>query len=327
MAQRIRIVCLAVASLLALQSSPAFSQDRESLFASPYESDRSGSPPRRTQSGDALERAERQDQLLNFDAETSPDHGASIDERLMSLVKDNTVGVRYEEREAYLRVLRLAHDVPIHRLERFATDLRNERYEAVPSYQARPAQEFPQVVDLFTHPDFYRGRPVTIKGTLRKLTKFDVGRNSLDLDQAYEGWVYTPDSQGNPVVVVFTSKDDRLPVKGDLQEEVRLTGYFFKMYGYEAFDATRKAPLILAGEMEFIPHRTRSAYSPVQTEWYVATGLAFLLGCYLVWQTNLRELPAAPPLKVDPDFNHFPPRLHPAIEPDASHLIAEPEDS
>jgi hypothetical protein len=226
-----------------------------------------------------------------------------------------------------MRVLRLAHEVPIHALQRFATDLRNERYESEPSYRQRAYHDFPQVIDLFAHPEFYRGRPVTLRGTLRKVTKFDLGKNSLDLDQAYEGWLYTSDCQGNPVVVVFTSKDDRIPVKGDIQEEVSFTGYFFKMYGYEAYDTTRKAPLILAGEVESIPHSYRPVYHSVRTEWYVATALAFLIGCYLVWQTNLREFPTRPSLKVDPDFNHFPPRQHPATETQLSHSIAEPEDS
>jgi hypothetical protein len=180
---------------------------------------------------------------------------------------------------------------------------------------------------LFTRPDVYRGRPVTIHGVMRKLTRFDLGENSLGLDEAYEGWVYTSDSQGHPVVVIFTSKDERLPVKGDLQEEVRFTGYFFKMYGYEAVDTARKAPLILAGEVECVPHPYRSAYQPIGIEWYALATLAFLIGWYMLWLVNRREMPPRPLPQVEPDFNHFPPLEHPVTDPSLPHAVVETEDS
>ena len=212
---------------------------------------------------DEMVELRRRELLQDFDAETSLDHGESIHPRLMHSVIDNTLGVRYEEREAYLRILRHSKRCPLRRLQKFAAEIRNERRETTPGYKQRRNQDFPQFIDLFTHPEFYRGRPVTIHGVMRKLTKFDLGKNSLDLESAYEGWVYTPDSQGNPIVVIFTSKDDRLPVNGDIQEEVQFTGYYFKMYGYDAEDAKRKAPMIIAGEVEWTPHPYKAVYRPI----------------------------------------------------------------
>ena len=268
-----------------------------------------------------------QDLLRDFNEQTSLDQGESIHAKLMLSVKDNTIGVRYEEREAYLRVLKLAQEIPRSRLERFATEIRAERRTMVPSYKRIPAHDFPQFVDLFTHPDFYRGRPVTIHGIMRKLTKFDVGRNSLGLKHAYEGWIYTGDSQGNPVVVVFTHKDDLLPVQGDIQEEVKFTGYYFKMYGYDAQDTTRKAPMIIAGEVEVFPHPYQSAYPNIELHWYLAAALGFFLLCYIVWQSNRHEMPPRPRSMVEPDFTHFPPREHLALDPFLHHTPTETEDS
>jgi len=84
-------------------------------------------------------RVKQQDMLLNFDAETSPDHGESIDERLMHTVKDNTLGVRYEERGAYLRILRLAQEVPLRRQERFATEIRADDIKMSPAITVGPS--------------------------------------------------------------------------------------------------------------------------------------------------------------------------------------------
>jgi hypothetical protein len=282
---------------------------------------------RRRPTDDEIVRQRQRELLLDFDEPPSLDHGQSVHPRLMKTVKDNTEGIRFEEREAYLRVLRLATEVPLRRQQQFAADLRAERRELDPTYKQRKPQDFPQFYDLFMHPEYYRGRPVTLRGTMRKLTKFELGKNSVGLDQAYEGWVYPSDSKGHPAVVVFTSKDDRLPVKGDIQEEVEFTGYFFKMYRYDAQDVSRRAPLILAAEVEWIPHPYKAVYKPWGIEWYALATLGFLLTAYVIWQVNRKEMPPFPPMEIEPDFTHFPPREHPAPDPLLPHSVTETEDS
>lgn len=322
-----RVVCTACAIALAWQPCVSPAQDSDSVFTADRRNERVEGRPRRPLTEDEMVEMRRRELLQDFDEETTLDHGESIHPQLMETVKDNTLGVRYEEREAYLRILRLSQEVPLRRQQRFAAQIRSERRELSPSYRRRKMEDFPQFVDLFTHPEFYRGRPVTIHGVMRKLTKFDLGKNSLDLDQAYEGWVYTADSQSNPAVVVFTSKDERLPVNGDIQEEVQFTGYFFKMYGYDAEDAKRIAPMIIAGEVEWTPHPYKAVYHHNSVFWYGATALAFLIGCYMVWQTNRREMPPRPLPQIEPDFTHLPPREHPAPDPFLPRSMTEPEDS
>lgn len=317
------IACASFVCALIGGSQNLIGQDRSRMFTA----DRSDSAPRRPLTEEELIERERQELVQDFDAATSLDNGESINPELMKTIRDNSKGVRFEERAAYLRILRLAHDIPLKRLERFAAKIRWEQRETTPAYRQKRVEDFPQFVDLFTRPDVYRGRPVTIHGVMRKLTRFELGDNKLGLDQAYEGWVYTPDSQGNPIVVVFTSKDERLPVQGDLQEEVKFTGYFFKMYGYDAHDTARKAPLIIAGDVESIPHPYKTAYQRIGIEWYALTGMAFLLGMYMWWQTNRREMPPRPLSQVEPDFNHFPPLEHPAPDPTLPQTVVETEDS
>ncbi|RLS81006.1 MAG: hypothetical protein DWI02_04540 [Planctomycetota bacterium] len=330
----IRILCAVGALILAwelsvinaLQPSSTFARDQADDPADENRQEESGGM-RRPLTEDEMVEQRRQELLFDFNDPPSLDHGESVHPRLMQTVKDNTIGVRYEEREAYLRVLRLASEVPLRRQEQFAAEIRTERRTLNPSYKRRRPDEFPQFADLFTHPEFYRGRPVTLRGVMRKLTKFELGKNKLGLDEAYEGWVYTSDSQGNPAVVIFTSKDDQLPVNGDIQEEVEFTGYYFKMYGYDAQDVTRKAPMLLAGEVKWIPHPYKSAYKPLGFMWYFLATLGFLLTGYLVWQANRKELPRRPPLEIEPDFRHFPPMEHPAPSPLLPRSMTETEDS
>lgn len=321
------ILCAMMAFAMNGPAIPVWSQDRDPNVTVDENGNDLEKPARRPLTEDEMVQQRQQELLLDFTDPPSLDHGESVHPRLMATVKDNTIGVRFEEREAYLRVLRLASEVPLRRQEQYAAEIRSERRALDPSYKRRRPEDFPQFVDLFFHSEFYRGRPVTLRGVMRKLTRFDLGKNTLGLDQAYEGWVYTNDSQQSPAVVVFTSKDDRLPVSGDIQEEVEFTGYFFKMYGYDAHDVTRKAPMILAGEVRRIPQPRTAVGKPWGIEWYALTTLGFLLAIYLLWQANRKEMPPRPPLEIEPDFTHFPPREHPAPNPLLPRSMTETEDS
>ena len=237
---------------------------------------------------------------------TSLDRGASINPELLTVVRDNTLGLLAEERDLYFRMLQLGHETPLARQEDFAADFREQRWQDDPLYSKAKLADFPTFDDLFRNPGEYRGRPVSLRGVLRKLTKFDPGKNSLGINEAYEGWLYTEDGQSNPTVVVFTSKPQKLAVGGDLNEEVRLTGYFLKMYGYDAQDVTRKAPLLLAGEVEWRPSSPKYVTEAVAMETYFCVGLiVFLLG-YAVWQSNRREMIRRIRAQPEVDFSRFP---------------------
>ena len=238
---------------------------------------------------------------------TTLDRGASINPRLLDVVKDNTVNLLYEERDVYFRMLQLAQETPLSRQEELAADFREQRRLANPRYAKRKPSEFQPFVDLFQNPDEYRGRPISLHGVLRKLTKFDPGKNTLGIEEAYEGWLYTDDAQSNPTVVVFTSKPQKLLVGGDLTEEIRVTGYFLKMYGYEAQDVTRKAPLLLAGEVEWRPSPEKYVAKSLSLETYLLAGLVVLLVAYAMWHTNRREMTGRARPDSEVDFSKFPP--------------------
>jgi hypothetical protein len=251
-----------------------------------------------------IEERKRREELLARE-ETSLDGGASVNPVLLESITDNSIGIRFEERDAYFRILELAWQTPLAEQEAYAREFRNERRLSNPRYAKRKSDQFPVFIDMFQYPEEYRGRPVSLHGVMRKLTKFDPGKNNRGINEAYEGWVYTDDSQSNPAVVIFLGKPDGLTVGGNLTEEVRLTGYFFKMYGYEAQDVARKAPLVLAGAVEWrkAPKPAKVAFGP---EVYLGVTLVVLILGFVAWQGNRREMTSAIQ-NPNVDFNSFSP--------------------
>ena len=272
------------------------------------------------------ERKRREEELSR--EPTSLDGGETVNPVLLKSITDNSIGIRFEERDAYFRTLELARQTPLAEQEAFARDFQEARRMGNPRYSKRKPDQFPVFVDLFQDPNEYRGRPVSLRGVLRKLTKFDPGSNARGIEEAYEGWVYTDDSQSNPAVVIFLNKPDGLKVGGDLTEEVRLTGYFFKMYGYEAQDVARKAPLFLANAVEWKP--PKPPYSPVSLglEVYLLITLVVLVLGFVMWMGNRRQMTSAIH-PAEADFSKFP-LVEPPIKDNASRIgskLTEPHDS
>jgi hypothetical protein len=226
----------------------------------------------------------------SFSGPTAADDGISINPQLLAGVRDRTFGLTWAEREPYFRILAQARTVELGRQRAAARDFQQQRREAVPAYRKRPAADFPAFFDLFKHPDLYRGRPVTLHGHVRKLVPMPPGEHPYphNVPMLYEAWLYTDDSQGNPAVVVFTEKPDGLPEGGDLAEEVTVTGYFYKMYAYDAQDTTRIAPMLLAGGVTWHP-APPVGWGPTPPWVYAVITLAVLLLITVVWRINRHD--------------------------------------
>lgn len=241
----------------------------------------------------------------------SVDGGASINPAILQGIRDDRLGLQPEDRTPYFRILSLAKQLPQDRLQDFARQFREQRRAATPKYQKKAPGDFPAFIDVFMNPDVYRGRPVNMKGYFRRLVKFDPGPNENKIGEVYEGWLYTPDSQSNPAVVVFQRKPEGLPVGGNLVEEVEVTGYFFKMYGYEAQDTTRRAPMILAGEVRWTPARTSQAFEPLPFRVYLflTIGVALVGGVFWWRSIEIRKAQRAALASRlgGRDFDAFPP--------------------
>ena len=255
------------------------------------------------------------DVVSHEDEPATLNRGSTFNRNLLKNVQDNTLGLRYEERDVYYRMLKLAQVTPLGKLESSAAKFRERRWQSSSIASKRKLSEFSSFIDLFENPQKDRGQPVSLHGVLRKLTKYDPGRNAEGITDVYEGWIYPDESQGNPAVIVFSSKPDKLPLTGDMTEEIRVTGYFLKMYGYEAQDVPRKAPLLLAGEVEWRRRSKGYVAESLPLEVYLLTGLVVMMLGYSLWQAGNRSLVGHSRSHSEIDFSTFPQMVHPTTPP------------
>lgn len=186
-----------------------------------------------------------------------------IGEELLDSVKDNTLAIRAGEREAYSTILRRLRDLD----------------DAAIHAAADPTATFPAVM---LEPDHYRGRLMTIDGTVRRVTELPPDPTVPGQKPPYELWMFTPDSGDNPWRVVATSIPEELQREaGEGGALVRATGVFFKRQGYETLrHELHVAPLLLAKTVDVRRTATATAESDQRPVWLLA-GVILLAGSFL----------------------------------------------
>lgn len=185
-----------------------------------------------------------------------------LDKGILRRVRDNTLGIRHDEGDAFYRVLAHASRVPVRELEKAgATDV--------------------LYINLMTEPDRYRGERITIQGDLWRLYEFQAGPNPFGLKVLYEAWIFTADSGTHPYRVVFTKLPKELEPGENLRKPVRVTGYFFKREGYASNGGMHVAPTLLAQRViPYLPPNATpptDAIVPYMIGLITAVGLAFLV--------------------------------------------------
>ncbi len=105
---------------------------------------------------------------------------------------------------------------------------------------------------LFTHlwdrPEKYRGVPVHLLGTARRVLSYESKLSRTG--RLHEAWIFTHESQNHPYACVFEDMPAGFPIGGDVSERVVFNGYFLKLMSYQAGDVPRaaraSAPVLLA---------------------------------------------------------------------------------
>lgn len=254
-------------------------------------------------------------------ATSPPADSRRLDPSLWAPVVHRTRGIRPEEREAYYRILGRLRGRDPELLARRARRFLESRH-AVSADRDRPFREFRIFADMFRNPEQYAGHPVRLRGYLRKLVAYPAGENAFGLDTLYEGWLFTEHSQGNPVVVVTTDLPEQLrsQIGSDLINGVEVTGYFFKLYGYEAGDAVRLAPLVLAPRMQWNPPRDGGGPSAVAAVSAVAL-IVGIVGIVWYWHRQERQL-----RRIAAERSQGPPPELGEVESTASPAESPPSD-
>ncbi|MCG8450045.1 MAG: hypothetical protein MI725_10770 [Pirellulales bacterium] len=137
---------------------------------------------------------------------------------------------------------------------------------------------------LLKQPDVYRGRVVTIRGTVLREELEQAGKNGLGVESYHRLWI-RPHGGGPSLFVVYCLE---LPVafpRGDqLSSAVSVSGYFFKNWSYSWDGGLALAPVILANSFSWRQPVSLSTAKPVSRKTLIlAVGVTSLLGVALAW--------------------------------------------
>lgn len=139
---------------------------------------------------------------------------------------------------------------------------------------------------LWQDPAHYRGVPLHILGTARRIVRYEskLSRSGW----LYEAWVVVPDLPKNPYVCVFEDAPKGLPIGTEVSERVVFNGFFLKLMRYQASDVERGAPL-LVGRIGWTARPAGRGTTNWSAYW-LAGGVAVMFSVSLVrWIMHLRR--------------------------------------
>jgi hypothetical protein len=162
-----------------------------------------------------------------------------------SQVQDDTVVFRPAEREIWFHDLARVQDAQEDQLDK--------------SSLGRVAY-----LQLFKQPADYRGKFVSIKGTVRLAYRAAAPANYLGVKEYFVYWIHPAGGPDAPFVVyalgappgfprIADRNADAAKSQGKLHEDVTVTGIFFKRCAYPAQGGTYTAPLLIANVPDWQP--------------------------------------------------------------------------
>jgi hypothetical protein len=113
----------------------------------------------------------------------------------------------------------------------------------------------PGYAALFRQPEVYRGRLVTVRGTVSLAYRVRAPNNESGVREYCVFWVRAAAGPGLPIVVYALGAPPGFPQLEDkdrsgkgteLNEDMEFTGYFFKRWAYRSREGISTAPLLLA---------------------------------------------------------------------------------
>ncbi len=218
-------------------------------------------------------------------------YNVEVDPEVFANVEDNTLNIRFREKDAYEFVLAKARDIPL-------------------SYLERAARNDIAFASLMTDSALYRGKLVTINGEVKILTSRKAPENPYGFETIYEVWLVNADSGTNPYRFVCTSLPKGIPQGDQIKSatdpvRVRATGYFFKRFGYASQHGLHTAPLLIGKRLKWFPPRKSKkpglGLAPYALLFVSVVGVSLTVVLWRLWvsdrrfeKNHLKRLTAAP---------------------------------
>ena len=182
-----------------------------------------------------------------------PESDSLLDPNLLTVVQDRTDGLRPEEREAMQRMLESIEQIDSNRQSAAATALLAARRERMPEFAHQTDSEF-LVEDMLRVPEFYRGKPVKLRGYVDEAPRHEAG-NDAARDRLYRLRLYTEAGHSGPVEIFTPTLPTEWPAGQGVVDDVEVTGYFFKIVREidQQSGKPQFMPLLLAQTIEWRP--------------------------------------------------------------------------
>lgn len=220
--------------------------------------------------------------LGEFHAPLDPDplppnerHFPGLRAELLETVRDDTI-FRGAEHEAWFHLWQLLS-------------------EHSPSQLREASTGRASFAQLFQQTELYRGELVTVRGTMRRAIWKPAARNQVGIEGYYQTWLQPDDSPTTPLVVYCLALPESFPRGEDIRAEVAVTGFVFKRWAYEAQDAIRIAPVLLARTVDWSPPVVRRE-PPPNLAGLIALVLAAAAGSGLLLYLIVRRDRTPPPM-------------------------------
>ena len=107
---------------------------------------------------------------------------------------------------------------------------------------------------LWERPAKYRGVPIHLEGTARRVLSYEINPELAPKGRMYEAWVYSDENRKDPYVLTFEDPPAGLQISPDQFTRISFDGYFLKLLGYRAGDTRRAAPM-LVGRLLMTPEQ------------------------------------------------------------------------
>jgi len=160
--------------------------------------------------------------------------------------------------------------------------------------------------EVFGQPRSFRGRLVRMRGTLRRAEPMQAPDNDYGVRDYWQCWMEPAGGPPSPVIVQCLTLPEDCPAGMSIDVPVDVVGFFLKNVAYNATDAIRVAPVILALE----PIRLATPSPPAAITGFGGVAMAVTIGLVgvmaVAWLAATRPRGAAPRRGASP---HLPDTL------------------
>ena len=140
------------------------------------------------------------------------------------------------------------------------------------------------VTDLFNRPHETRGKPILLRGTAKRIVPTPVTDGEVSalfgIDRYYQIFLYTEQSQGNPIVVCVRSLPEGMPTgdADDFAEQITVVAVPYKLWIYETVAGQHYAPILVGRSPVWHPQPVSKRLPPESV-----TAWSFAVFCILVF--------------------------------------------